>query len=85
MTDPTPDLRLAYARIREEDIARAMFEADPAVGVTWDDWCEYARQHPTFQESVAFVRRQAAAVATHLIGLEAFASRVPFEDEEALR
>lgn len=47
---------------RREAICRAMFEADPAVGTSWDDWVAYANAHPTFQQDVDFVRRQADAV-----------------------
>lgn len=45
-----------------ERIAKAMHEADPDVGCTWEEWLAYAEKHPDHLQSVEFTRRQARAV-----------------------
>jgi hypothetical protein len=54
--DHVPDVGKLVER---EAIARALFEADPHVGVSWDEWAAYAIAHPVHQQSVEIVRRQA--------------------------
>lgn len=46
-----------------EAVAKVIFEADPDVGTTWEEWVAYAEAHPSHLQSVEFVRRQARAVA----------------------
>lgn len=57
---PTPDGQIVEA------VARAIHEADPDVGVSWNDWVAYAEAHLGHMQSVEFVRRQARAALAAL-------------------
>jgi len=61
---PTPpDTGLVGELVEAEAIAKAMFEADPDVGCTWEEWVAYATEHRNHMQDVEFTRRQARAVA----------------------
>lgn len=49
-----------------EVLAATIFEADPDVGTTWDEWVAYANEHPDHLQSVEYVRRLATAAIAAL-------------------
>ena len=49
-----------------EVLAATIFEADPDVGTTWDEWVAYANEPPDHLQSVEYVRRLATAAIAAL-------------------